>query len=166
MKTLIKNVIAVLAFMILGHFAVTAQVITADSSFVYVTEAEMDYAEYSTIIGRDGSVYVAFRQAGKEYASGTITIKDNCNGITDTFDYTNNGFVKPDGTLVIQITESVRGIVILLDQNISIVNVKSNSSGAEIEPALPNLSKIVYNVVNDMCPQCEFEEPTCKVCGL
>lgn len=166
MKTLIKNVIAVLAFMILGHFAVTAQVITTDSSFVYVTANEMDNSDYSTIIGKDGSVYIAFRQAGSEFAKGVLTIEDNCNGLTEEFDYSNNAFVKWDGTLVIQITESVRGIIILLDQNISVKSVKSNTTGATIKPELPNLSKVVYEVVNDLCPQCEFEKPECKVCGL
>lgn len=165
MKTLIKNVIAVLAFMILGHFAVTAQVTVEDGTYLITTIDNSDTATHAIILdAATGRVFVGFRGADSTFKSGTIQVKDNCTDEVRSVDYTNYSSYG-EGNLIIQITDNPKEIVVFLRDNVTLSSVTS-STGKVIEANLGSTSLRVYELADQVCPDCEFVKPDCKYTKL
>ena len=165
MKTLIKNFIAVMAFMILGHFAVVAQVTTQDGTFYVTTTDGSDTTQFAVIVdAATGKFFVGFNGANPSFKSGTIKVRFNCSEEIVNIDYTDFGQYG-EGTLIIQITENPQEIEKYLRDNADILSVTS-STGEVLKAELTNTAEVVYKVCDEICPQCEFTKPDCNYTKL
>ena len=160
MKTLIRNFIAVMAFMILGHFAVVAQVTTQVGDLFITTVDESDTVKTSILIeASTGRMLVGFMGADSSFKSGTMKVRFNCFDEIVDLDYTPAGHYR-EGVLLIEITASAQEIQKYLLDNADILSVTS-SSGKTLKAEMPNTSDVVYKVVNGICPECGFTKPSC-----
>jgi hypothetical protein len=166
MKTLIRNFIAVMAFMIIGHVAVVAQ--EDEPSFKieatqtgYIATAT-DSSDFAIVVEPNGAAYLAFRNLQAESLQAVAVAQSRCTGeVTEVeiLEYASYDYAR--GILFIQITSDINTTDKAIKDNILLNHLKGSDGELIAVPDLPDLSLVLYYICNSACEECGFTKPSC-----